>query len=116
LVPALLPLAITFHLLREVLAVLLPITRVSLASLVRTLPANLPVKRVGSDVAPVIIAPALPLAIRLDCKRVVGDDKGQAERLADNKDRGDHASGGSGSECDGIILFGTTNKLVLAPA
>jgi hypothetical protein len=41
---------------------------------------------------------------------------GQAERLADNKDSGDHSSGGSGSECDGIILFGTTTKLVLAPA
>jgi len=50
------------------------------------------------------------------CKRVVGDDRGLAERLADNKDSGDHSSGGPGSECDGIILFGTTTKLVLAPA
>jgi len=33
------------------------------------------------------------------CKRVVGDDMGQAERLADNKDSGDHSSGGSESEC-----------------
>jgi len=41
---------------------------------------------------------------------------GQAERLAGNKDSGDHSSGGSGSECDGIILLGTTTKLVLAPA
>jgi len=50
------------------------------------------------------------------CKRVAGDDRGQAERLADNKDSGDRSSGGSGSECDGIILFGITTKLVLAPA
>jgi hypothetical protein len=41
---------------------------------------------------------------------------GQAERLADNKDSGDHSSGGSGSECDGIILFEANTKLVLAPA
>ncbi|HXX23822.1 MAG TPA: hypothetical protein VEO19_11790 [Terriglobia bacterium] len=44
LVTALLPLTITFHLLRVVLAVLLPIAGVSLAPLVRTLPADLPVK------------------------------------------------------------------------
>lgn len=41
------------------------------------------------------------------CKAVVGDDIGQAERLADNKDSGDHSSSGSGSECDRVILFGT---------
>jgi len=41
---------------------------------------------------------------------------GQAKRLADIKDNGDHSSGGSEPECDGIILFGTTTKLVLAPA
>ena len=46
------------------------------------------------------------------CKRVAGDDMGQAERLADNKDSGDHSSGGSESEWDGIILFGTSTKLV----
>jgi len=44
LVTALLPPAIAFHLLRVVLAVLLPIARVSLAPLVRTLPADLLVK------------------------------------------------------------------------
>jgi hypothetical protein len=43
LVTALLPLAIAFQLLRVVLAVLLPIARMSLAPLVRTLPADLPV-------------------------------------------------------------------------
>ena len=45
-----------------------------------------------------------------------GDGMGQAERLADNKDNGDYSSGGSESECDGIILFGTTTKLVFALA
>jgi hypothetical protein len=40
---------------------------------------------------------------------------GQAERLADNKNSGDHSSGGSGSECDGIILFGITPKLQSPP-
>jgi hypothetical protein len=44
LVTALLPPAITFHLLRVVLTLLLPIARVSLPPLVRTLPADLPVK------------------------------------------------------------------------
>jgi len=51
-----------------------------------------------------------------DCKRVAGDDMGQAERLADSKGNGDGSLGGSESECDGIILFGTATKLVLAPA
>lgn len=49
------------------------------------------------------------------CKRVAGDDRGQAERLADNKDSGNHSSGSSRSECDGIILFGTTPKLQSPP-
>ena len=44
LVTALMPLAIAFRLLKVVLAVLLPIARVSLAPLLRTLPADLPAK------------------------------------------------------------------------
>jgi hypothetical protein len=48
---------------------------------------------------------------RADCKRVVGDDMGQAERLADSKGNGDHSSSGSGSECDGVILFGTAHEI-----
>jgi hypothetical protein len=72
LVTALLPLAITFRLLRVVLAVLFPIARVSLAPFMRTLPADLPVKGVGSDVVPVIIAPALPLALRLAANELLG--------------------------------------------
>jgi hypothetical protein len=38
------------------------------------------------------------------CKRIVGDDRGQAERLADSKGNGNHSSGGSGSECKLLIL------------
>jgi hypothetical protein len=72
LVTALLPLPITFHLLRAVLAVLLPIARVSFAPFVRTLPADLPVKWVGSDLVPVTITPALPLALRLAANDLLG--------------------------------------------
>ena len=35
----------------------------------------------------------------------------QAEKLADSKGNGDHSSSGSGSECDGVILPGTTNEI-----
>jgi hypothetical protein len=35
----------------------------------------------------------------------------QAEKLADSKGNGDHSSSGSGSECDGVILLGTTNEI-----
>jgi hypothetical protein len=41
-------------------------------------------------------------------KPAVEDDKGQAERLADNTGNDDPASGGSGSEWDGFILSGST--------
>jgi hypothetical protein len=51
----------------------------------------------------------------IDSRALVGDDMGQAERLAENKDSGVHSSGSSESECDGIILFGTTTELALAP-
>jgi hypothetical protein len=72
LVTALLPPAITFHLLRVVQPVLLPIARVSLSPLMRTLPADLPVKGVGSELVPVIIAPALPLALRPAANELLG--------------------------------------------
>ena len=51
---------------------MLPIARVSLAPLVRTLPADLLVKGVGSNMAPVIIAPALLLALRLAANELLG--------------------------------------------
>ena len=60
---------------------MLPIARVSLAPLLRTLPADLPVKRVGSDLAPVIIAPALPLALRLAANELLGMIGGRLKDL-----------------------------------
>ena len=80
-VAALLPLAIAFRLLRVVLAVLLPIARVSLAPLLRTLPADLPVKGVGDDVVPVIIAPALLLALRPAANELLGMIGGRLKDL-----------------------------------
>ena len=57
--------AISFHLLRVILAIFLPIVRVRLAPLPRTLQANLLVHRIGSDLQPMIIGAALALAGRL---------------------------------------------------
>jgi hypothetical protein len=65
LVPQALLLAIPFHLPRVVLTVFLPIRRVRLAPLPRTLQANLLVHRIGSDLLPMVIGAALPLACRL---------------------------------------------------
>jgi hypothetical protein len=76
LVTALLPLAIAFHLLSVVLAILLPVARMCRAPLPRTLHGNLPVNRIGSDLPPVIIAAALPLAWKLGANellRMIGD-------------------------------------------
>jgi len=55
-------LAISFHLLRVILSIFLPIVRVRLAPLPRTLQAHLLVHRIGSDLLSMIIAAALPLA------------------------------------------------------
>lgn len=54
--------AISFHLLRVILSIFLPIVRVGLAPLPRTLQAHLLVHRIGSKLLPMIIAAALPLA------------------------------------------------------
>jgi hypothetical protein len=54
--------AISFHLLRVILSIFLPIVRVRLAPLPRTLQAHLLIHRIGSDLLPMIIAAALPLA------------------------------------------------------
>jgi hypothetical protein len=85
LVTALLPPAITFHLLRVVLAVLLPVARVSLAPLMRTLQADLSVKWVGSNLLPVIITPALPLALRLAANELLGMIWGRLKDLLTTK-------------------------------
>ena len=61
---ALLP-AISFHLLRMILAISLPIVRVRLAPLPRTLQADLLIHRIGSNLLTMIIGAALALACRL---------------------------------------------------
>ena len=50
--------AISFHLLRVILAIPLPIVRIRLAPLPRTFQAHLLVHRIGSDLLPMIIAAA----------------------------------------------------------
>src|SRR5215469_1527519 len=54
--------AISFYLFRVLLAIFLPIVRIRLAPLPRTLQAHLLVHRIGSDLLPIIIAAALVLA------------------------------------------------------
>jgi hypothetical protein len=61
---ALLP-AISFHLPRVVLAIFLPIVRVRVAPLPRTLQADLLIHRIGSELLPMIIGAALALACGL---------------------------------------------------
>lgn len=61
LVPKLLLLAISLHLLRVVLAMFPPIVLVRLAPLPRALQADLLIHRIGSDLLPMIIRPALTL-------------------------------------------------------
>jgi hypothetical protein len=68
---ALLP-AITFHLLRAVLAIFLPIVLVRLAPLPRTLQADLLIHRIGGDLLAMIIAAALPLACGLAANPLLG--------------------------------------------
>src|SRR5215469_7819821 len=65
LVPPALLSAISFHLLRVVLAIFLPVLRVRPAPLPRTLQADLQIDRIGSDLLPMIIAAALALACGL---------------------------------------------------
>lgn len=81
LVPELLPLAIPFHLPRVVLTVLPPVARMRCAPLARTLPAHLLVNRIGSDLLPVIIAAALPLAFALAANKLWGMVRGRLKEL-----------------------------------
>jgi hypothetical protein len=57
-------LTIPFDLLGMSPAVLFPVTGMCLPPLARTVPADLPVNRIGSDLLPVIIPASLPLAGR----------------------------------------------------
>jgi hypothetical protein len=65
LIPQVLLPTIPFHLPRVVLTVSLPILWVRLAPLPRTLQADLPIHRIGSNLLPVIIGAALALACGL---------------------------------------------------
>ena len=67
--------AISFHLLRVILAIFLRIVRVRLAPLPRTLQAHLLVHRIGSDLLPMIIAAALALACGVTANLLFEDDK-----------------------------------------
>ena len=89
------------------LAIFLPIVRVRLAPLPRALqttPAGTPDrKRSSADHN----RGGVGSGMRGYRKPAVEDDKGQAERLADNTGNDDPSSGGSGSEWEGFILSGS---------
>jgi len=63
--------AISFHLLRVVLAIFLPIAWVRFAPLPRTLQADLLIHRIGGDLLPMIVAAALALARRLAANKLL---------------------------------------------
>jgi hypothetical protein len=68
-------------LLRVVAAILLPVARVRLAPLPRTVQADLPVNRIRSDLLPVIIAAALPLAPGLAANELLRMIRGRLKDL-----------------------------------
>jgi hypothetical protein len=74
--------AISFHLLRVVLAISLPVVRVCLTPFPRTfLQANLSIKRIGSNLLPIIITAALALACGLVANKFVGMIRGGLKDL-----------------------------------
>jgi len=81
LVPQALLAAISFHLLRVVLAIFLPIVGVRLAPLPRTLQADLLIHRIGSDLLPMIIGTALALACRLAANKLLRVIRGRVQNL-----------------------------------
>jgi hypothetical protein len=84
--------AISFHLLRVLLAIFLPIVRVRLTPL-PSRPAGTPDRKrssAGDNRG------GVGSGMRGHRKPVVEDDKGQAERLADSIGNDDPSSGGSG--------------------
>ena len=74
--------AISFHLLRVILAIYLPIVRVRLAPLLRTLQAHLLVHRIGSDLLPMIIAAALALACGVTANLLLRMIRGRLKDLS----------------------------------
>ena len=77
---ALLP-TISFHLLRVILAIFLPIVRVPLAPLPRTVQADLLIHRIGGDLLSMIIATALALACRLSANPLLRMIGGRSKNL-----------------------------------
>jgi hypothetical protein len=65
LIAALLALSILCHLLRVGLTILLPVARMCLPPLAWTIQAHLPVNRIRSNLVPMVIVAALPLAFGL---------------------------------------------------
>jgi hypothetical protein len=74
-------LAISFRLLRVVMAISLPIVRVCLTPFSRTLQANLSIKRIGSNLLPMIVTAALALACGLVANKLVGMIRGGLKDL-----------------------------------
>jgi hypothetical protein len=73
--------AISFHLLRVVLAISLPVVLVCLTPLPRTFQAKLSIKRIGSNLLPMIITAALALACGLVANTFVGMIRGGLKDL-----------------------------------
>src|SRR5579884_3183090 len=111
LVAAPLPLMIPFHLLKMGLAVLLPVVGMRLTPLARTLQADLPVNRVGSDLLPMIFPPALTLARKLAANLLLGMVRGWLKNLLAITATTQTHRGGSGSEWDSLILSGSLAQL-----
>ena len=78
--PALLS-AVSFYLLRVILAVFLPIARVCLTPLPRTLQAHLLVHRIGSDLLAMVIAAALALACGITANLLLRMIRGRLKDL-----------------------------------
>lgn len=71
LIPKTLLLTIPFHLTRVALAILLPVIRVCLAPLPRTVQTNLSINRIGSNLSPMIITLALALTCGMVADRLL---------------------------------------------
>jgi hypothetical protein len=73
--------AVSFHLLRVILAIFLPIVRVRVTPLPRTLQAHLLVHRIGSDLPAMIIAAALALACGITANLLLRMIRGRLKDL-----------------------------------
>jgi hypothetical protein len=67
--------------LRVVMAISLPIVQVCLTPFSRTLQANLSIKRIGSNLLPMIVTAALALACGLVANKLVGMIRGGLKDL-----------------------------------